>query len=208
MNAWRRTARTGCATLAVAFATVGAGVLPEPPDAAGPASGIVVTDELAESRTAETFVHAGPDCLFARAEGALGVSFAALCPATPAPPPPPPPPSPSPTPTPPLPLPLKAAPAPPPTPLVTPEQQPGKEPPPPAPAPPARPAPAPPPPRAPAPARHVVRRPYHQAVTKPAKNGASLVTLTLVITAPAVLAAALLRPRGSGGGGGAAGGGS
>ncbi|MFF4158603.1 hypothetical protein [Streptomyces sp. NPDC001678] len=184
--------------MVVAFATVGAGVLPEPPDAAGPSSGIVVTDELVESRTAETFVHAGPGCLIARAEGTLGVAFAALCPATPAPPPPPPP-SPSPTPAPPL-LP-KAAPAPPAAPLASPEPPPGKEPPPPAPAPPARPAPAPtPPPPAPAPTPHIAR-PYHQAVAKPAKNGASLVTLTLVITAPAVLAAALLRPRGSGGGG-------
>ncbi|MEU3353742.1 hypothetical protein [Streptomyces sp. NPDC037389] len=202
MNAWRRAGRTGCATLVVAFATVGAGVLPEPPDAVGPASGIVVTDELVESRTAETFVHAGPGCLIARAEGTLGVSFAALCPAAPAPaPPPPPPPSPSPTPDPPLPL--KAAPAPPAAPLASPEPPPGKEPPPPTPAPPARPEPAPtPPPPAPAPTPHIARRPYHQAVAKPAQNGASLVTLTLVITAPAVLAAALLRPRGSGGGGG------
>ncbi|MCC3778201.1 hypothetical protein, partial [Streptomyces sp. UNOB3_S3] len=90
MSGWRRAGRTGCAALMIVFATVGAGVVPEPPDVAGPASGIVVTDELVESRTAETFVHAGPGCLVARAEGALGVSFAALCPATPAPPPPPP----------------------------------------------------------------------------------------------------------------------
>ncbi|MEV5239593.1 hypothetical protein AB0K89_10850, partial [Streptomyces cinnamoneus] len=49
------------------------------------------------------------------------------------------------------------------------------------------------------PASHIAPRAYHQSAAKPAQAGTSLVTLTLVLTAPAVLAAALLRPRSGGG---------
>ncbi|MEV4440600.1 hypothetical protein AB0K09_16555, partial [Streptomyces sp. NPDC049577] len=49
------------------------------------------------------------------------------------------------------------------------------------------------------------RRPAYRsslkALSKPQAHGTSLVTFTLVLTAPAILAAALLRPRGGGRGG-------
>ncbi|GHG48449.1 hypothetical protein GCM10018779_06680 [Streptomyces griseocarneus] len=41
-------------------------------------------------------------------------------------------------------------------------------------------------------------RTYRQSVSEPIGHGTSVVTFTLVLTAPAVLAAALLRPRGGG----------
>ncbi|MBO0654134.1 hypothetical protein J1792_15545 [Streptomyces triculaminicus] len=50
-------------------------------------------------------------------------------------------------------------------------------------------------------APHRVRRHYVAALGKPPVRGTSMVTLTLMITAPAVLAAAMLRPRSGGGGG-------
>ncbi|MEV6668859.1 hypothetical protein [Streptomyces sp. NPDC051162] len=89
-------------------------------------------------------------------------------------------------------------------------------PPPPAPAPvrvavkraaptPPPPAPSAPPPPNPSPvvaAAHIAPRAYHQAAGKPAPGGSSPVVLMLVLTAPAVLAAAMLRPRGGSGGGG------
>ncbi|MBB5118794.1 hypothetical protein GO002_05760 [Streptomyces eurocidicus] len=94
----------------------------------------------------------------------------------------------------------------------------------PAPVPPGRPAPVPPPPPRPlvarggdvttppapapdpaptpasTPSSHIAPRAYHQSVSKSPESGVSLVTFTLVLTAPAVLSAALLRPRGGGGG--------
>ncbi|GHG53679.1 hypothetical protein [Streptomyces griseocarneus] len=111
------------------------------------------------------------------------------------------------------PVPPPPAPAPPPPPAVAPVR------PAPAAVPAAlRPAPAaakpPPPPSAPPvvmaeavpPARvrfapHRLHRNYVKSAGKPPVRGTSLVTLTLVLTAPAVLAAALLRPRSGGGGG-------
>ncbi|WP_099055479.1 hypothetical protein [Streptomyces lydicus] len=85
-------------------------------------------------------------------------------------------------------------------------------PPPPPPPPPPRPSPPPPPPTPharpapPPPARKAVRRPPSPApvlprsyvrVSHPPRGGRSVVTTTLLITAPAVLAGAALRPRSS-----------
>ncbi|MEU4211636.1 hypothetical protein AB0F13_16815 [Streptomyces sp. NPDC026206] len=142
---------------------------------------------------------AGPGCLTAFAGDGDSFAAASLCS-------PPPPPSSAPVPPPPV-----------PPPTHTPPRPPGPEPKAPGAAAPASPrptpppaalrapqlpleaAPAPPPSLVPAtvspPTSHVMPRAYHQSVTKPAKGGASLVMLTLVLTAPAVLAAALLRPR-------------
>ncbi|MGP3770093.1 hypothetical protein ACTWJ8_04580 [Streptomyces sp. SDT5-1] len=101
-------------------------------------------------------------------------------PPEPAPPPPPPPPPPKPTPTP--------TPTPPPPPPA-----------PPAPEPPPKPKPKPTPTHtkrpkpSPKPVDYPAYRPtVHRA---PPRSGPSLVTLTLLITAPAVLAVAVLRPR-------------
>lgn len=97
----------------------------------------------------------------------------------------------------------------------------------PAPVPPGRPAPAPVPPPPPrpvvarggdvttppvpapdptptpviTPSSHIAPRAYHPSVSKSPEGGTSLVTFALLLTAPAVLSAALLRPRGGGGGG-------
>lgn len=128
------------------------------------------------------------------------------CPSpTPEPPPPPPP-----KPTPPKPTPPKPTPPPPPRP--TPRPEPPAPPPPPAPAPrPHLAAPPPKPPPAPRPSPTRSRKPspppkaspspvsYPEYRTSPRKHpprgGPPLVSLTLLITAPAVLAVAALRPR-------------
>ncbi|MEU1373777.1 hypothetical protein ABZ442_08945 [Streptomyces triculaminicus] len=62
------------------------------------------------------------------------------------------------------------------------------------------PSPSPTPPRASSPPVRVraLPRTYRQSVSEPAVRGTSVVTFTLMLTAPAVLTAALLRPRGSG----------
>ncbi|MEU5473159.1 hypothetical protein [Streptomyces lydicus] len=97
------------------------------------------------------------------------------------------------------PAPAPPRPAPPPPPPPPPRTSP---PPPPPPTPHARPRPAPPPP----PARRTVRRPPSPApvlprsyvrASHPPRSGRSIVTTTLLITAPAVLAGAALRPRSS-----------
>ncbi|ARZ66467.1 hypothetical protein SMD11_0801 [Streptomyces albireticuli] len=103
-------------------------------------------------------------------------------------PPAPRPPAPSPTPVPP------ERPAPPPAPAPRPViARGGDVPPPPAPAPEPTPTPV------PTPSSHIAPRAYHQSVSKRPEGGVSLVTFTLLLTAPAVLSAALLRPRGGGG---------
>ncbi|MEV0277040.1 hypothetical protein AB0I22_11735 [Streptomyces sp. NPDC050610] len=66
-------------------------------------------------------------------------------------------------------------------------------------------APAPPPSRSSAPAAtptpaHVAPRAYHRSVRKRPAGGQSMVTFALLIMAPAVLAAAMLRPRSGSGG--------
>ncbi|MFD8565299.1 hypothetical protein [Streptomyces sp. NPDC059639] len=101
-------------------------------------------------------------------------------PAPPPPPPPPPPPAPAPKPS-------RAVPAPPPAPTPTPTPPPKKPTPTPTKSPTPRPTPT------PAPVHYPAYRPaVHRA---PPQSGPSLVTLTLLITAPAVLAVAALRPR-------------
>ncbi|QKW04977.1 hypothetical protein HUT18_31885 [Streptomyces sp. NA04227] len=122
----------------------------------------------------------------------------AFCrPPTPRPPDPPPPPPPPPD-RPPPPTVQPPAPPPPPSP------EPPPPPPPPPPAPPAppkpelpepeRPRPKPPPVRpSPEPVHYPEYRPVRHS--SPVRHGPSLVTLTLLITAPAVLAVAALRPR-------------
>lgn len=139
------------------------------------------------------------------------------CTPPPAPPPPPspepspPPPSPAPPPPPPAPTPAPPPPEPPPppkpsppAPRAAPRPSPRPTPPPPAPvpAPPPAPAPSPSPPPSPTPSARPVpsvvalpayRRPHRQVHD----SGTSLVTLTLMITAPAVFAVAVLRPRSS-----------
>ncbi|MBT2398375.1 hypothetical protein J7E89_21000, partial [Streptomyces sp. ISL-100] len=77
--------------------------------------------------------------------------------------------------------------------------------PPPAPAPPPPPPPAPKPSPTPKPSPYARPKPpsptpvaipvYRQATRKEPHNGPSLVSLTLLVTAPAVFAAAVLRPR-------------
>ena len=108
----------------------------------------------------------------------------------------PPPKKPAPKPPPPKPAPPPPPPPPPPTPTPTPTPPP---PPPPAPAPPPEPKPKPTPTHtkrphpSPKPVDYPAYRPtVHRA---PPRSGPSLVTLTLLITAPAVLAVAALRPR-------------
>lgn len=137
-------------------------------------------------------------------------------PPPPTPPPPPPPPSPPPPPPKPLPPPPKPSPPPPAPPSPDPPPPVAAEPPPPPPPspspppPPARPvppAPAPPPKPSPAPEppvrtgppspRAVALPTYRKTVRKQPRSGPSLVSLTLLITAPAVFAVAVLRPRSS-----------
>lgn len=155
--------------------------------------------EDGEPGPATVLVSAGPGCLTAFAGNGDSFASASMC----APPSPAPPAPPAPRPTPPPPPPPRREPAPeppapprpaPPTPRPVLHRAPQ---PPPAPAPPPPPAPA--AAAAPPPESHIAPRAYHQGVTKPAAGGTSLVTLTLVLTAPAVLAAALLRPRSGGG---------
>ncbi|MEV2252759.1 hypothetical protein AB0I94_19650 [Streptomyces sp. NPDC050147] len=114
--------------------------------------------------------------------------------------PPPPPPPPPPTPPPP-------APAPPPRPEPPAPEPPPPPPPPPPPARPAPPEPTPPPPPRPSPkpspsapakaSPTPVSYPSYRVASRrtPPRGGPSLVSLTLLITAPAVLAVAALRPR-------------
>lgn len=98
---------------------------------------------------------------------------------------------------------VKPAPAPPPPPAPAPPPRPapvlargGAVPPPPV----ARPAPPPPPSPAPRPGpARIAPRAYHRADARTPDGGTSMVTLMLLLTAPAVLAAALLRPRGGSG---------
>ncbi|MEU7136342.1 hypothetical protein [Streptomyces sp. NPDC046261] len=205
MSGWRRAGRAGCVAFVAVLATAGttAAADDEPPGAPPSVTARVhagTTDGPATVR-----VSIAPGCLTAFAGNGDSFAMAALCP----PPSPTPPPAPAPRPTPPPP-PLKPALKP------TPHKPAPKPPAPPEPAPPAPrpvlhrapqppPRPTPPPPPAPAPAAvplpkaPIAPRAYHQSVTKPAEGGTSLVTLTLVLTAPAVLAAALLRPRSGGG---------
>lgn len=108
-------------------------------------------------------------------------------PPTPRPPPPPPPPPPTPPPPPPPPPPAPPRPEPepvPPLPAPTPTPTPRPTP---APTPSARPTPPTP--------RPVALPAYRKPARKAVRHGTSLVTLTLVITAPAVFAVAVLRPR-------------
>ncbi|WP_343242168.1 hypothetical protein [Streptomyces sp. SID9727] len=105
-------------------------------------------------------------------------------------PPPPPPPPPKPAPPPP----------PPPPPPPAPEPEPAPPPPPPPPPPPApkpapKPKPSPSPSVRPSPSVHVALPAYRRPVRKTPQRHTSLVTLTLMITAPAVFAVAVLRPR-------------
>ncbi|MGW1075885.1 hypothetical protein [Streptomyces sp. NPDC002537] len=216
-NGWVRAGRTGLAACAVALATAAAAPTadadPDPsrppmvrvteggPGDGGPSA--VIDDgrhrqvRVSGSGTGPSVVIRGPGCVTVTAHD--GISSAVVGPRCPVPPSavppwspapgppaahaprpprhvPPPPPAPVPRPAPPK----KAAPAPPP-------ELPAPPSPPPAPAPVASPTP------------HVAVRTYHQTAVKPPRGGSSLVTLTLVLTAPAVLAAALLRPRGGGG---------
>jgi hypothetical protein len=138
----------------------------------------------------------------------------ARCWTTPAPPPPSPPPPPPPAdPKPPAPGPKPPAPAPKPKPPSPNPAPPAHTPVPTHPRPPAPPAPAAPapatppalPPPAPAPAAHpapphpgaIALPAYRKPVRKPPKGRTSMLTLTLLITAPAVFAVAVLRPRSS-----------
>ncbi|MGW5868470.1 hypothetical protein ACWFRJ_40705 [Streptomyces sp. NPDC055239] len=114
----------------------------------------------------------------------------------PKPPPPPPPPPPAPAP-PPRPEPRAPEPPPPPPPpppaRPTPAAEPAPPPPPPPPSPKPKPTPVVRPKIAPAPVSYPS---YHAAPRNPPpRGGPSLVSLTLLITAPAVLAVAALRPR-------------
>ncbi len=109
------------------------------------------------------------------------------------PPPPPPPPAPPPPPPPPSPPPVVAEPPPPPPP-PSPAPPP---PPPPAPAPKPSPAPKPPVRTKPPEPRPVALPTYRKPARKEPRSGPSLVSLTLLITAPAVFAVAVLRPRSS-----------
>lgn len=99
------------------------------------------------------------------------------------PPPPPPPPAPAPAPT----VPAPAVPVPPPAPTPEPEPEPEPEAAPPRPT--VRPTPPPPAP--------VALPSYRKPPRKQPRSGPSLVSLTLLITAPAVFAVAVLRPRSS-----------
>ncbi|WP_432063679.1 hypothetical protein [Streptomyces sp. C10-9-1] len=126
-------------------------------------------------------------------------------PEPPAPEPPAPSPAPSPSPEPPRPEPVPEPEPEPEPPAPAPEPAPEQPPPPAAPAPPERPpvplpapapAPAPPPAAAPPPeAAPVVIRRHRPAGQGPEADGTPLTVLMLVTTTPAVLAAALLRPR-------------
>ncbi|WP_306337611.1 hypothetical protein [Streptomyces sp. KL118A] len=118
----------------------------------------------------------------------------------------PPPPPPEPPPPPPPPPPTPRAPEPPPPPPAPAPPKPTVRPAPPPPPPPARaaaPAPAPKPEpkpkpsvRPPKPPKRVTYPEYHAPPRKsPPRHGPSLVSLTLLVTAPAVLAVAALRPR-------------
>lgn len=117
----------------------------------------------------------------------------------PKPPPPPPPPQPPPPAPAPPPRPEPPAPEPPPPPPPTPPPPARPTPPEPTPTPPAQPSPKPKPtPSAPAKVTpKPVSYPSYRVTTRkaPPRSGPSLVSLTLLVTAPAVLAVAALRPR-------------
>lgn len=218
--------RAGCVAVAAVLATAGAGPAPDddatveaPPTAtrSGPLR-VFRTDGAVVARSGESlaaragtrpdgpsptagpppaavFVHRGPHCLIARTQDVTVIAEFARCPA-------PAPPAEQPSPTPPAPPAEKPArpekPAPRPTPPPAPSA---------APAPAALRRPSPPlpplPHQLPAPrplaAGHAPRIPlraYHPVATKPSHGGTSLVTMTLLLVAPAVLAAASPRPGG------------
>lgn len=144
-------------------------------------------------------VHDGDGCLAVSAHTAGSATVVRICgPQKPRPQPPaaprtaPVPPTVKPVPAPPAP----PAPAPPPRPVpVLVRGGPVPAPPPPV----ARSAPPPPPSPAPRPEpARIAPRAYHRADARTPDGGTSMVTLMLLLTAPAVLAAALLRPRGGG----------
>ncbi|MFI1507056.1 hypothetical protein [Streptomyces sp. NPDC020597] len=168
-------------------------------------AGVATADACAYAST-------GPDGTEAVAvAGSYGWQESPVCPQpTPPPEPPqpqPPEPTPTPTPTPAPPRPPAPAPKPPPPaprpPAPKPRPQPPAPPrrvtppPRPAPAPPPAPAPAPEPPPAPRPsAAPVTYPPYHAtARQRPARGGQSPVTYVLLVTVPALVAVAALRPR-------------
>ncbi|MEV4867889.1 hypothetical protein [Streptomyces syringium] len=144
-------------------------------------------------------VHDGDECLAVSAHTAGSATVVRIC--GPRAPRPKPPPVPRPAPVPPA---VKPAPAPPAPPAPAPPPRPvpvlargGEVPTPPSPV--ARPAPPPPPSPAPRPKpARIAPRAYHRADARTPDGGPSMVTLMLLLTAPAVLAAALLRPRGGG----------
>lgn len=146
-----------------------------------------------EPAPAEPYVRFGPNCLVASDTW----SVVSLCRETPAPRPSP---SREPSATPaPGPVPARPAPPPPPPSPLAARSAPAEPAAAPASAPPQDPPPSPKPPAQPPrqSARHVAA--YRQSVAAPpAQGGSSPVTLMLVLTAPAVLAAAVLRPRSGG----------
>ncbi|MGW1199480.1 hypothetical protein ACWD4B_27120 [Streptomyces sp. NPDC002536] len=174
MTAWARTGRTGILAAMAVLTMTAAG---SPPDPSG------------EPAPAEPYVRFGPNCLVASDTW----SVVSLCRETPAPRPSPSPepsamPSPGPVPA------RPAPPPPPPSPLAA-RSAPAEPAAAPEPDPPQDPSPSPKPPTQSA--RHVAA--YRQSVAAPPAQGeSSPVTLMLVLTAPAVLAAAVLRPRSGG----------
>ncbi|MER5437374.1 hypothetical protein [Streptomyces sp. NPDC002790] len=177
-----RTKRSGSALVTRVIAVLATAWLCGAPSAAATAAPVAVPAD---------------NCAYASVDGgssghAVAVSGSGVCRAGPSTPPPK---KPAPKPPPP-----KPAPPPPPPPPPTPTPPP-PPPPPPAPEPPPKPRPKPtptpthtkPPPPSPKPVHYPAYRPTaHRA---PPRDGPSLVTLTLLITAPAVLAVAALRPR-------------
>ncbi|WP_414167271.1 hypothetical protein ACMATS_06625 [Streptoverticillium reticulum] len=172
MTAWARTGRAGILAAMAVLSMTAAGPPPGPSE---------------EPTPSEPYVRFGPNCLVASDTW----SVVSLCRETPAPAPPA---KPSPRPLPPHPAPPPPSPHPsppavrsaPPEPLAAPAPAPAADPP-------RDPEPSPKPPAQPA--RHVAA--YRQSVAAPPAQGkSSPVTLMLVLTAPAVLAAAALRPGG------------
>ncbi|WP_229871730.1 hypothetical protein [Streptomyces longisporoflavus] len=118
-------------------------------------------------------------------------------PPPPPPPPPPPAPAPPPRPEPPAPEPPPPPPPPPPPARPAPAEPTPPAPPPPSPEPKPKPKPKPKPSVTPKPSPKPVSYPSYRASPRnpPPSGGPSLVSLTLLVTAPAVLAVAALRPR-------------
>ncbi|WP_246212285.1 hypothetical protein [Streptomyces abyssomicinicus] len=182
--------------------TVAVGPVPPPEAFAAPTGGPVAV-------VGPGGVTAAAGEAVARIDGAGAYAQAGRCPTptptppppspdpVPEPPPPPPPPSPPPSPTPP---PKAAPPVAAPPPRAAPPRTPAPAPPPPRPAPPAPRAEPPLPPTpstTPAPSAEPVSYPVRQAAAPslPPRPRRSLVSLALLITAPAVIAVAALRPR-------------